>query len=217
MSYEQVVDVVVRAMARKGWSVKRTAEECDVARTFLNRFLDPTGKPPRVREGRLTADQDPRYATLARKLGLDVDDFVASVVALQTGTDRPSDASIARLVGDVWRAVRGIVDARDKDWLAPLLEEVVRRATTSQGLARWRATMEDRYPRLDTPDGRSAYQSMSDPERQRLDASRDALVKLGDAIVIEGPPELLGTRTRVASALFDLSQRRIEPADFRAS
>lgn len=216
MSYEQLVDIVMRAMARKGWSVKRTAEECGLARTFLNRFLDPTGLPPRVREGRLTADEDPRYAELARRLGLDVDDFVASVVALQTGVDRPSDATIARLVGDVWRAVRGIVDARDKDWLAPLLEQVVRQSTTTDGLARWRATMEARYPRLDTPGGRTAYQSMSGPQRQQLDASREALVKLGDAIVIEGPPELLGARTRVASALFDLSQRRIEPADFRA-
>ncbi|MCB9764820.1 MAG: helix-turn-helix transcriptional regulator [Alphaproteobacteria bacterium] len=101
-----IAETLRQAIAQKEWTISRAAREADVDRTFLSRLLSGH-PPPRARDGRKSADDDPRYEQLAAALGLDPDAFLNQVQReqeLRTGnTPDAHNLLLSRVLADVQR------------------------------------------------------------------------------------------------------------------
>ncbi len=93
-------EILAATMAAQGLSVTAAARKANVDRTFLQRLVRGA-RPPKSREGRMTAEHDPRYAQLRDSLGLG-EAFIEIVKAEQIGR-KPRAADKRKLV----LAVRG--------------------------------------------------------------------------------------------------------------
>ena len=101
-----IAETLRQAIADKEWTISQAAREADVDRTFLSRLL-AGHPPPRARDGRRSAELDPRYSQIASALGLNLQHFLNQVrkeQELRGNTDGDDYAELlSKAMADVQR------------------------------------------------------------------------------------------------------------------
>lgn len=199
-----------RALGAKGFTISKAAEVCGVDRTFLSRLLAGE-RPPRTREGRLTAEHDERYSNLARGLGLNAEEFVDIVVAEQRAAPTEKADEVDKQFRQTWDLVHKHIPLERKAETSKLVNALFSRAERPGDITKVDDEIMREVPAKENQGG--SWSSETEPANTAylhgslLPNANTLMEKIAYELIQSGGPMSRSTRVELAALFYNLATR----------